>query len=689
MKSPSRVLVLAVLLFTASAVAMLWGLSVRWQGELRTEVMARAEQRALQLSDALAGQKAAEFALMDHALRDLRKEWALDPTDVEKWSAAAIDSLPPGMVSHLSVVNAEGRVVYNSLGKDGDAFANDRLHFQAARSEPDHLVIGAPVISRLSGEWLIPVARPLYREGRFAGEMVLAVSTEFLAKSLARLALSEQDVVVLIHPTAKVMAHSVNNSGTLGKMLPLDRPFFQSALGTSGTYRENGAEDDRPRLFGWQRLPGSGLVLVVGLAESSVFAPLASTVERSRWLTGALSLLLLVGGSAVAWLLWRVERSAQAVGESARLLEDAQKLAKVGHWSLDLRTRSFIWSDEVYRIMGMRRSAGGVTYDDIAQRVYPEDRAAFTDQFDRAIQGGVKMDVAHRVVLPDGSIKHVHALGIFELENGEPVRCQGTLQDVTEVRSAQLALQDLNDALEERVDERTRELGALNNELEAFTYSVSHDLRTPLRSIHGFASLLEEEAETLSPEGRSHLRRIQDGARRMGLLITDLLTMAHQSRAEVHSQVLNLSELAHAVVVDVEREDPQRKVDWNIEAGLQAMADPVLLRVVLQNLLGNAWKYTSQTAHPVISFQRTGRSGGMVEFCVRDNGAGFDMAYVDQLFKPFKRLHAHHEFEGSGIGLASVQRLIQRHGGTVRAEGAVEQGAAIRFTLPEVPGRPA
>jgi signal transduction histidine kinase len=174
----------------------------------------------------------------------------------------------------------------------------------------------------------------------------------------------------------------------------------------------------------------------------------------------------------------------------------------------------------------------------------------------------------------------------------------------------------------------------------------------------------------------------------MGLLISDLLTMAHQSRAVVHLQRVSLSELAQAVAIDIEREDPARKVAWQIEPELWAWVDPVLMRVVLQNLLGNAWKYTRQVEQAEIVFQRVGQAEGMSEFCVRDNGAGFDMAYVDQLFQPFKRLHAHHEFEGTGVGLASVQRLIQRHGGTVRAEGKVGGGAAMYFSLPDEPAAP-
>ncbi|WP_168708574.1 ATP-binding protein [Hydrogenophaga sp. PAMC20947] len=682
MKLNGRSVLLWVLLFTAVAVAMLWGLNQRSQNEWRAEVFERAGLRSMQLADAMAGQVGAELALMDHTLLDVRETWLREPEAGQALAAQKLNFLPDGLVSHLSVVNAEGQVVYSSRNIDVGLDIKDRPHFAAVHSGSDHMVVGNPLQSSANGAWLIPVGRPLYRDGQFAGAIYLLISAERMGQRLGRLALDKKDIVVLLNFDGPVLARSVDNAAAMGQVAPKDRPFLQEGAAVSGTYRQNSLVDTVPRVFGWHRLAGNGILIVVGLAESSVLAPVVSSLNRSFWLTGLLSGVLLAGGLAVAWLLRREERTGQALRESARQLEDAQRMAKLGHWSLDLRTRDFIWSDEVYRIMGMQQGSDSSAYKDILKRVHPEDRAGFEEKFEQAIKSGVKMDVAHRVLLPDGGVKHVHALGIFELENGEPVRCQGTVQDITEVRSAQLALEAMNEELEARVAARTSELGALNNELEAFAYSVSHDLRTPLRSIHGFATLLEEEAETLSSEGRAHLRRIQDGARRMGLLITDLLTMAHQSRAVVHLQQVNLSELAQAVVVDIAREDPQRAVVWTIAPGMSAMADPVLMRVVLQNLLGNAWKYTSQTPQPKIVFERVGHTGGMVEFCVCDNGAGFDMAYVDQLFKPFKRLHAHHEFEGSGIGLASVQRLIQRHGGTVRAEGAVGQGAAFYFTVP-------
>ncbi len=265
-----------------------------------------------------------------------------------------------------------------------------------------------------------------------------------------------------------------------------------------------------------------------------------------------------------------------------------------------------------------------------------------------------------------------------------------TYTDITELREAQGALERLNAQLDQRVKERTRELQDLNQELESFTYSVSHDLRTPLRSIQGFASMLAEtEAERLSEHGRTSLQRILNNAGRMGKLITDLLSMAQQSRGELKLQWVNLSAMARSVAAELQQGDAKRRAEWRIEGGLWAHADPDLMQIVLHNLMGNAWKYTSLAETAVVEFFGEIGPDGRPCFVVRDNGAGFDMRYADQLFQPFKRLHFPHEFEGSGIGLAIVQRILQRHGGSIRGEGVVGQGAVFSFSLPRPSPKPA
>lgn len=228
------------------------------------------------------------------------------------------------------------------------------------------------------------------------------------------------------------------------------------------------------------------------------------------------------------------------------------------------------------------------------------------------------------------------------------------------------------------------ELESANRELEAFNYSVSHDLMAPLRAIQGFSTvLLEDYGDKLDENGRSDLKRICTAAQRMKQLIDDLFALARFSRAELHRVRTDLSALALGVVADLRKEEPGRSVEISITPGLVVQADTGLLRAVLENLLRNAWKFTSKQAAARIEFG----TGESVEekriFFVRDNGAGFDMAYAQNLFAPFQRLHRQSEFAGTGIGLSIVRRIVNRHGGRIWAEGAVNGGATFRFTLEE------
>lgn len=221
-----------------------------------------------------------------------------------------------------------------------------------------------------------------------------------------------------------------------------------------------------------------------------------------------------------------------------------------------------------------------------------------------------------------------------------------------------------------------------NRELEAFSYSVSHDLRAPLRSIDGFSqALLEDCGPQLDSAGRDYARRVRAAAQRMGELIDDLLKLSRVSRAGLTRQDIDLSALARTVLDELSAREPGRVVQISIQEGLSAWADPHLVRILLDNLLGNAWKFTSRAAHAKIQVGVTEQQGQLT-FWVQDNGAGFNAKYVERLFRPFQRLHSLEEFPGTGVGLATVRRIVDRHGGRVWAEGVPEQGATFYFTIP-------
>jgi PAS domain S-box-containing protein len=253
----------------------------------------------------------------------------------------------------------------------------------------------------------------------------------------------------------------------------------------------------------------------------------------------------------------------------------------------------------------------------------------------------------------------------------------GVIRDVTDRRQVEEQIRTLNENLARRI----AELDAVNKELEAFSYSVSHDLRAPLRSIDGFGqALLEEYAEHLDDTAADYLRRIRAATQRMGELIDDLLDLSRVTRREMRHEDVDLSALATTVIGDLTKAQPPRDIEVQIAAGLVGRGDAHLLRVLLENLLGNAWKFTGRQTAARVEFGAR-REGDRLVYYVRDNGVGFDMTYAHKLFGAFQRLHAATEFPGTGIGLATVERIVHRHGGRVWAHSEIGQGATFFFTL--------
>ncbi|HEY4485217.1 MAG TPA: ATP-binding protein, partial [Nitrospiria bacterium] len=370
------------------------------------------------------------------------------------------------------------------------------------------------------------------------------------------------------------------------------------------------------------------------------------------------------------------QRAEEALSDQTRLLKSVLTSVGEGVVVADLNGKFTIWNPAAERIIGLGpanvppeqwpEQYGVYLPDQVTP--YPADRMPLA----RAIRGEPMDDdiqFLRHAKAPQGIWLSVSGRTLRD-EQGVPIGGVVVFHDITERRRAEEEKNKLNTQLE-----------ATNKELEAFSYSVSHDLRAPLRHIDGFSQiLLEDYAGKLDDEGQRHLKQVREASQQMAQLIDDLLNLSRVTRAEMRRDAVDLSRLAETSAEELKKTQPERKAEFVIAEALKAEGDARLLRAVLDNLLGNAWKYAGKQPQARIEFGRTNHDSRAAYF-VRDNGAGFDMAYAHKLFGAFQRLHSVSEFPGTGIGLATVQRIIHRHGGQVWAEGEVDNGATFYFTL--------
>lgn len=378
-------------------------------------------------------------------------------------------------------------------------------------------------------------------------------------------------------------------------------------------------------------------------------------------------------------------RSMQALRDSEERLRLALTAAKQGLYDLDLTTGDAKVSPEYATMLGYDPATFKETNAAWRERLHPDDQASVYKAYEDYIAGRIpEYRVEFRQRTRDGGWKWVLSLGRIQdwSADGRPLRMLGTHTDIDALKAAEAALRDLNETLEARVEQRTAELTAANQELESFAYAVSHDLRAPLRAMSGFSVALQEDfGATLTGDAKQYLDQIDLASRKMSDLIDGLLTLSRSTRGELCHDPVDLSAMALRRLDRLAHNEPQRQVTADVEPGLHAVGDARMLEVVIGNLIDNAWKYTAGIVPAQIRVH-AGTIHGVRGFCVSDNGAGFDMAHAARLFKPFQRLHRQEEFPGTGIGLATVQRVIHRHGGEIVARGKPGEGASFCFTLP-------
>jgi PAS domain S-box-containing protein len=401
----------------------------------------------------------------------------------------------------------------------------------------------------------------------------------------------------------------------------------------------------------------------IGLAFAALCAAIASCIGGSPGLVGGFILatmaILAALGARVRRLL--AERT-RDLAERDRFFDLPLDMLCIAGFDGTFKRLNPAWE----RLLGYRLDM--IENVPFMNFVHPDDREMTAKEFGKLLEGGTVRDFENRYRCHDGSYRWLSWTSAPVPEAG---LIYAVARDITVRKSVEEDLKRSKDTAE-----------SANKELEAFSYSVSHDLRAPLRSIDGFSQvLIDEFADRLDERGLGYLKRVRGAAARMTNLIDDLLNLSKLSRLDMRKETVLITDLANKIAQELRKEQPERKVEFAIRPGTVAEGDPRLLRIALENLLGNAWKYTKNRplAHIEVGV-RTGK-GERPAYYVKDDGAGFDMAYASKLFGAFQRLHSVEEFEGTGIGLATVARIVHRHGGQVWAQGEVEKGATFYFTL--------
>ncbi len=643
-------------------------------------------------------------------------------------------ALEPGMLN-IGLIGTDGRLVCEATGKGYGVSLGDRDYFIQALGS-GQVTLGAYQVGRITGRPSIVLARPARTDGnRVTGVVYAALDLATLTGDVSGQA-APAGRMHLLDAAGLVL-------GTIGEAAPsighpvADAPLRQAVLERRTGPIDASLDEEPARLRALQPVDVGGqsvLYVAATVPLQAVIAPLQRSLYTS--LAGILAIVVTV--AALVWAFGQrlivrpVERLVAGIrqveaGDFARALNQTPSpLRELGDLQRSLASLAitleaqrferdqalgalsdrearyrelfkanpqvmFVYDSRTLRLLAANEAAAayyGFSRDEMLQKVLADiwpgrstaasqQGGAMAETADRRQPSG---PVSHR--LRNGAIRQVEVLESSILFEGFPAALV-MVTDVTERLAAQAREREGAERLEQRVAERTRELELSLRELEAFSYSVSHDLRNPLGAVGMFGQMLQAHlGDGADEQAQTYLARIEQGVRGMERLIDDLLTLAKVARAPLSVGPVDLSALSREVIDEFRQADPHRAVDVRLEEDLHCTGDAGLLRQMLVNLLGNAWKFTARTPHARICVGREpGTTGPVLAFFVQDNGAGFDMKFAGRLFLPFERLHGDHDFPGTGIGLATVQRIVARHGGRIWAEAVPEQGATFHVEL--------
>ena len=588
----------------------------------------------------------------------------------------SLKSLP--FVRAIFITDDKGRMIYDT---DSNPAKNldfsDREYFVAHRDgQAQGLHISPPLMSRTQHIWFISMSRRLSRaDGSFAGVAVAAVEPQYLERFYQSINVGAAGVVSLLLRDGIMLVRSPAVDGATGKNFR-DSPLFVTQLPKAevGTYQAPSLVDSTTRIFSYRALPGRPLVVVIGLDRDEVLSKWSSRARTYGLVSTALMLII----AWLGYLVFRELRRRDLLTSELQLSEERYRRALDGMME-GCQIVGFDWRYRYVNdtLVQHGRIARSELLGRTMMEVYPglETTEVFAS-LRRAMAERIPLGLQTRLEFGDDefawfdiSIQPVPE-GIFILSI-----------DITSQKLAEAGLQRLNEQLEVRVVERTAALNAANEELEAFSYSVSHDLRAPLRHLDGFARLAMETAASMDAKTKNYLKKITQSSEKMGALIDDLLALSRASRAELNTRSVDLQALFLGVRQECMSYAGQREVEWRVDELPHVRGDQVLLRQAFMNLISNAIKFTRKCERTVIEVGARLKEDNQVEISVRDNGAGFDMRFADKLYGVFQRLHHESEFEGTGIGLAIVRRIVERHGGKTWAESTPGKGAVFYLTL--------
>jgi PAS domain S-box-containing protein len=564
---------------------------------------------------------------------------------------------------------------------DGSAQEYVSVH---RRSDTTSLYVARPFLSPVTGLWSIAVSRriPLANGSGFGGVAGAIIDQEYFNAFYRDLGLTPSQGFALFRVDGTMIFRFPQTAELKPGIDVSDSPLFTEGVNRepNGIVRFVSKLDGVDRVIAYRYISDLSLVVALSHGVEEILAPWRRDMAAiGAGVVGALAAL-----SVLLWIALRQIR--RGVADAGRLREAEEQyrslvefapigIARQGHGVIEYANPEFA---RIFGV-GMPEALVGRTTTDLA---HPEEMDRVRAQLAALVATPGRTDPAlYRVQRGDGSEVLVEGQAV-SVRQGDRMLLQLVVRDVTAEQRAAEEVRRLNETLEEKVRSRTAELKAANEELESFSYSVSHDLRAPLRAIAGFSAMMRtEHAAALPQDAIGLLQRSESAAKRMSALIEDLLSLARVSRQDMHKARVDLSKLAGEIAAELADASPARRVEVQVAPELSTHADPALMRVALQNLLANAWKYTAKSTQPRVELGEE-LIGAERAFYVRDNGAGFDMQHAEQLFRPFQRLHSDREYEGTGIGLAIVDRIIRRHGGRIWANAQPGHGATFRFTLP-------